>query len=368
MAKGKAKRSQSAKIPAQSASTAPAPKTPTAASVGKTAPLGHVLTDQRLLHLREDHEWLLKQIRRKRTELDNFMNDMREIMSEMFRVGQEPMKRTGELDEEIHQLFQEIFTQRKFGKQSRQRVETIYIRLQRQGVISYRPLNDEEFEDDDEEDLEDFMPPPGGMPGAEQSHTFEPEPTPERPAHHREMRQTFLRLASIYHPDRATDATTQEQNTEIMKEINRAYRDGDFARLLELEQMQQEEAEEAIEINSDDDLDRACKKLERDNQTLRQQYEGIKAELRSLRNSTQEGQMLQAYRKCKKAGLDLFDQLQQEAAEEIEVLEELRDFVRDFRDRKITIKEFLSGPGGAAEPSLEDIQELLAQMLGVRVV
>ncbi len=35
--------------------------------------------------LEEEHQWLLKQIKRKRTELKNFLDQMREIGMEVFR-------------------------------------------------------------------------------------------------------------------------------------------------------------------------------------------------------------------------------------------------------------------------------------------
>ncbi|NEO83122.1 MAG: molecular chaperone DnaJ [Spirulina sp. SIO3F2] len=331
---------------------------------------------QKFFNLQEDRQWLLKQIKRKRTELDNFIEGIRSLASEMFKQAATPMQRLQDIDSDIHQIFAEIF-KRKFGKKSRQDVERIYTQLQMMGVIStnqewFNTL-DTDDEDDDWDDGFDDMPPfddfPGGNPFADAQSATEPEPTPDRPAHQRDMRQTFLRLASIYHPDRAGDEDTQAIHTEIMKEINRAYKDGDFARLLELEKQQQSGELEQTDLEAVDDLERACQQLEQENNTLREQYEGIKTELRNLRNNTQEGDMLKTYRRAKKAGVDIFVQMAEEAQEEIEYMEMMRDFVRDFRDRKITIKDFLKGPSrGSVELTQEEMLVAMQDLLGIRIV
>ncbi|MEM8639768.1 MAG: molecular chaperone DnaJ [Cyanobacteria bacterium P01_G01_bin.54] len=336
----------------------------------KTVTLSQTPLHQKFFDLQKDRQWLLKQIKRKRTELDNFIEGVRSLASEVFKQGAEPMQRLQALDAEIHQLFDDIFTKRKLGKKSRKDIERVYRSLQMMGVISPKL---EFFEDEDEDEWDE--PPsfeaddPDFAGGSNPFNGCDgPEPTPDRPENQRDMRQTFLRLASIYHPDRAEDEDTQAIHTEIMKEINRAYKDGDFARLLELEKQQQSGELDATELESGDDLEQACQTLERENHTLREQYEGIKAELRNLRNNTQEGEMLKTYRRTQKMGIDMFEQMMLEANEEIEQIEEIRDFVKAFRDRKVTIKDFLKGPTGSqGAVTSEDMMMALEDLLGVRV-
>ncbi|MGB0563655.1 MAG: J domain-containing protein [Spirulinaceae cyanobacterium] len=363
MAKKKNKKTQRrwvrVKTPAQT------PTNPEVATLAQTA------LHQKFFDLQEDRQWLLKQIKRKRTELDNFIERVRSLASEVFQQGAEPMKRMQALDEEIHQLFDDIFTKRKLGKKSRKDIERVYRSLQMMGIISPRP---EFFQDENEDEWDEPLPFEDEEPDFEGGNPFGSgsgdarEPTPDRPENQRDMRQTFLRLASVYHPDRAEDEDTQAIHTEIMKEINRAYKDGDFARLLELEEQQQSGELDAREFESGDDLERACQTLERQNKTLREQYEGIKAELRNLRNNTQEGEMLKTYRQAQKAGVDMFEQMMLEANEEIEQIEEIRDFVQAFRNRKITIKDFLKGPASSRAPATpEEMMMALEDLLGVRV-
>ncbi|MGF1498329.1 MAG: J domain-containing protein [Elainellaceae cyanobacterium] len=329
---------------------------------------------QKLANLQEERQWLLKQIRRKRTELDNFMNQMRDIVTEIFQRGAESFKEVREIDEEIHALFQEILTKRKLRKRSRQEVEDIYHILQFQGAISLRQME----QDSDEESGFDFFGEEEGFPcdgdraaAGDRSSPFEPPPSEsdaDSQASHRQnrdLRQTFLRLAAIYHPDRATDEDEQIQNTEVMKEINRAYKSGDFARLLELERQQGNDSTEAV-ISASDDLEQACQRLERENESLQDQYEGIKAELRELRNQTQEGMMVTAYRRASREGFDFVEELLADSEMELASLRQLRDFVRDFRDRKITLKQFLAGPTPTRTP--EEMISAIEDLLGVQVV
>ncbi|MEB3359307.1 MAG: J domain-containing protein [Synechococcales bacterium] len=367
MAKRKSSRSSSAKAKSDTTQQSKAPS--------KAGGLALTPLHQKLATLQEERQWLLKQIRRKRTELDNFMGQMREIVTELFQRGSESFNEVRNLDEEIHALFQEILTKRKLRKRSRHEVEDIYLALQMQGAISFRQL-EQEWDDDDEFGFfsEDEGFPFGGdrtAAGGPHSSPFEPPPAEPEDAsqashrQNRDLRQTFLRLAAIYHPDRASDEDEQMQNTEVMKEINRAYKAGDFARLLELERQRGNDSMEAV-ISASDDLEQACQRLERENSSLQDQYEGIKAELRELRNQTQEGMMVTAYRRASREGIDFVEELLADSEMELESLRRIRDFVKDFRDRKITLKDFLAGPKSNRTP--EDMLAELEDLLGVRVV
>ncbi len=338
---------------------------------------------EQLAALQADRQWLLKQIRRKRTELDNFINQMRDLLSDLLARSSEIFQELQTIDEEIHALFDELLNGkgkgkgkgRRLRKREKQKVEQVYFALQMQGAISPRMkqgANPFGFEEDFFADDFDSEPPfgpgaaeasPGGDRGSGNSDAA-PEPTPDAPPNQRDFRQTFLRLASIYHPDRAEDEDTQQQNTAIMQEINRAYKSGDFARLLELEQQQLGGETPEIDLSTDAEFKRECDRLTRENANLRDQYEGIKAELRKLRNETQEGMMLTACRKAIKEGFDPIEVMMDEIEMERETIVEIRDFVRDFRDRKLTLEEFLAGPGPSMSPEAEDAMLMLEQLLG----
>ncbi|NJL84620.1 MAG: J domain-containing protein, partial [Chloroflexaceae bacterium] len=181
----------------------------------------------------------------------------------------------------------------------------------------------------------------------------------------RKIRQTFLRLAEIFHPDRVTDSETQARHTEIMKEINRAYKEQDFARLLEIEQ-QHQQGRADWQPSEQNDLERQCDRLAQDNQLLKTQYETIKLELRELRN-TPEGATVSDYRRAKRDGIDPIEEMLEQARTEMKTLEKIRDFVRNFRDKKMSVKDFLAGPDLGRRLSPQQLEDLLDEMFDLQV-
>ena len=303
------------------------------------------------------------------------MAQMQDLVRELFQQGADLFTQLRDIDTEIHALFEELLTQRKMGQRSHQKVRNLYQSLQLQGVISFQPLSGPAANSDFFADFPDEASTDGasfedesffGFPNSSDARAEVPPQSPTSESvsspQDRTFRQTFLRLAAIYHPDRAEDEDTQRQNTEVMKAINKAYKSGDFALLLELEQ-QQNQGDGTLDVSAlGDDLERQCQQLAKENGGLREQYEGIKAELRELRNNTQEGMMVTTYRKAAKEGIDFTAELLQETEGELAYLEKIRNFVRDFRDRKITLKAFLAGP----QPGMpEELMAIMEQMFGV---
>ncbi|MEA5511016.1 molecular chaperone DnaJ [Crocosphaera sp. UHCC 0190] len=324
--------------------------------------------------LEEEHEWLLKQIKRKRNELKKFLDQMRSIATEIFQRGNPLYQQLIELDTEIHGLFDEILTGRKLGKKSQKDIISVYHSLQFMGVLSPK------FDDDDDDDVfndsseDNFNDEQAENFFNQNSHQEQSEETdrenPIKSSASRHIRQTFIKLASLFHPDRVTDSETQMHHNEIMKEVNRAYQEGDLARLLEIER--QHHLAEDIDINNatSSEIERQCQQRERDNQLLKTQYETLKEELRIARN-TPEGEMVKDYRACQKEGLDAVGEMLSEMEAQVKTVEEIRDFVRNFRDKKITIKDFLKGPTSLTPKTKEDPEEmlemLLEELLGLRI-
>ncbi|MBH8576827.1 molecular chaperone DnaJ [Nostocaceae cyanobacterium CENA369] len=319
----------------------------------------------RLEVLEKEHQWLLKQIKRKRTELKNFVEQMRSLATDIFHQCNPSFQKIVDIDREIHTLFDEIFSTRKFGKQTQKDVEGIYHSLQLAGIISPKLEKedadaelDELFETEEKEN--DFSEEETGKDYQEREAQQEIEsPVVNKNDSSRKIRQTFLRLAEIFHPDKVTDGETQMRHTEIMKEINKAYQEGDFARLLEIER--QHQVGENINLNNEDDLTRQCNRLEQENEFLKNQYETLKRELRLVKN-TPEGEMVSDCRKAAKEGIDPMEQMLKQVEAQIQVISSIRDFVRDFREQKITIKEFLRGPEVLRSLNREIMEDLLEQM------
>ncbi|TVR13569.1 MAG: molecular chaperone DnaJ, partial [Phormidium sp. GEM2.Bin31] len=99
-----------------------------------------------------------------------------------------------------------------------------------------------------------------------------------------------------------------------------------------------------------------------------QQYEQLKSQVRQARN-TPQGMMVKEYRKAQREGTDLVEESLEEFEEELESLEDLRNFIRDFRDKKITIKEFLRGPSYSEQDMPETVEDIIDELakLGVHI-
>lgn len=330
--------------------------------------LGQSSFHARFEELEKDHQWLLKQIKRKRTELTNFLTQMRSIATDIFQRSRPFHEKLIELDQEIHSIFEEILTKRKFNKKSRFEVENVYKILQIIGVISPKDDEDDENDEDlDENDKqEDFSDHDTDFNEQEfYSQEFDPEDNPPPPQENantsadlKQMRQSFLRLASIFHPDKVSNQENKEDYAEIMKEINRAYEEGDMARLLEIERQYHLENKIDLKNASNSEIEKQCDRMAMDNQILATQYENIKAELRWMRR-TPEGEMVKEYRSLVRQGYDPIESVIAESEHHLNKVEQVRNFVADFRDRKITLKEFIKGPTFSRNVSAEYLEDML---------
>ncbi|HEY9801946.1 MAG TPA: J domain-containing protein [Leptolyngbyaceae cyanobacterium] len=340
-------------------------KTSSTSASTHTKPLALSQLHIRLDGLEKEHQSLLKKIKRKRTELKNFVENMRSLATEVFQKATPSFTKMSELDKEIHTLFAEIFSSRKFGKQTEKKVKAVYLNLQFAGIISPKFASE-----DAEQELDEMFgdsPEENDSSQENNSHSNQYQqtqrelasPSATRTEESRKIRQTFLRLAEIFHPDKVKDSETQMNHTEIMKEINKAYQEGDLARLLEIEQ--KHKVGESIDNNSEDDLSRKCKTLEQQNEILITQYENLKRELRLAKN-TPEGTMVSDARKAAKLGVDPIEQMLTSIDIQINLVSEIRDFVKRFKNKDITIQEFLDGPESLYSLKQEMMEDMLEQM------
>jgi chaperonin cofactor prefoldin len=324
---------------------------------------GLALSDlrRRLEFLERENEKLLKQIEKKRTELNNLLARIREIGVEVAERSAPILKQLLELDEKIHAVFTEIFTGRKLGKQSRQNIEKIYYTLQISGLISPSQTSalDADDEDDwDEEgdwDAEDFF----GRNGGRSPFNTEVESPQVDRDELKKIRQIFLRLADVFHPDKTLDDADREYRTEVMKEVNQAYQSGDLARLLAIEK--QHQMGEIVDRDCEDDLTRRCARVEQENEFLNSQFTNLKQEIRSTKN-TPQGSIVSEYKKLTKAGVDPIGEMVAETESQIAIVEEIHQFVTDFRDKKMTIKDFMKGPSVFQQMQQVSAEELLMEL------
>ncbi len=335
-------------------------------SVPAHAPAGLALSDLRirLEFLERDNEKILKQINKKRTELDNLIAHVQEVAREMDQRSAPILQKMQMLDQQVHDIFAEILNGRKLGKQTRKDIEQIYRNMQMAGLISPQPDRDGQPPKKGFPDMDDFpdfdMPEDADWYNERSFSGFgESAPKPDRDEL-KKIRQLFLRLADVFHPDKVGPDADQEYHAEVMKELNQAYQNGDLAKLLAIEK--QHQMGEMIDRDNADELTRRCARIEQENDFLKSQHDSLKQELRLAKNS-QEGVMAIEHRKFTKAGFDPISEVLVEAEEQCQLMQDLHDFVVKFRDRRITIKEFLQGPPAMQQPEEIDMDELLMEFL-----
>jgi predicted nucleic acid-binding Zn-ribbon protein len=347
------------KAPAKSVRTKSTTRKPPAKTVAKsTSEPTLALTDLhlRLAGLEKENEKLLKKISKKRQELDKFLGDVEEIGREMITRGSVFMSQIQELDQEIHQIFAKIFETRKMGKNTASIVEQVYFCLQMGQAISTNPKHrpksfleemlglDPKANYDADEDFDDAEANSGtrGRGFGNYFDTEDDEPIEKKDREEtRKIRQTFLRLAAVFHPDKLPDESKKADYEEVMKEVNAAYQRGDLARLLEIEK--QYEVGEIIDFTNADDLTSRCKQLDRENELLKEQQVAIQKEMREMKKS-EPGQMLKEYQTLKKQGVEPIEELMAEAENNLENVQIIRDFVLSFFNKEITVEKFKRGP------------------------
>lgn len=333
----------------------------TTSSTTATATLAPSQVHLRLEGLEIEHQKLLKQIKKKRTELDKFIEQMRTVATEVYGRATPNIQKIAVIDKEIHAIFNEIIKNKKLNKQNKKKVEEIYRSLQYAEIISPQPIELEEIEIEEKFDGdEEFNK-------SNQSHqhyyyqsdTEAQSASASRSESSKKIRHIFLRLAEVFHPDKASDSETQERHTEIMKEINRAYTEGDLARLLEIEQQYQ--VGEQIDSSSEDDLSRKCLRIEQQNGVLKTQFESLKKSLREAKKTPQGG-MVTDFRKFRKQGVEPLDTITEQLENQINIISQIRDYAQDFNQSKISVKQFLQGPEILRSLQQEMMDELLEDM------
>jgi predicted nucleic acid-binding Zn-ribbon protein len=309
----------------------------------------------RLVGLEKENEKLLKKISKKRQELDKFVGDVEEIGREMVVRGSVFMNQIQVIDQEIHQIFTKIFETRKMGKNTAQMVEGVYFCLQSSQAISINPkrrpksfleemlgLDPNARRGSQESDEEESEEESRGRGFGNYFDTEDDEPTGKLDREEtRKIRQTFLRLASVFHPDKLPDESKKADYEEVMKEVNAAYQRGDLARLLEIEK--QYNVGEIIDLTSADDLTIRCRQLDRENELLKEQQVSIQKEMKEMKKS-EPGQMLKEYQNLKKQGIEPIEELMAEAENNLENVQIIRDFVLSFFNKEITVEKFRRGP------------------------
>ena len=306
--------------------------------------------------LEQENANLIKQIETNKTKLNDLNDSIQAIGLEIVEKSAPLRQKAMELDQKIHDTFEQILTARKLGKKTKKDVESVYYHLQADGIISSRqlPISEDSPKFPDFADSEDWQ-----EDDQKSEHLLEDIPKLDRDEQ-KKIRQVFLRLADNFHPDKVTDQVEKEYRTEVMKEINLAYQNGDLAKLLAIEK--QKELGVEIDRDSADDLTRQCLRVEAENDFLKNQLEDLKRKLKLTRKS-EPGELTAVFKKMAKLGGDPIAEALSGIEAEIAGVEKLYKFITDFRDRRITVKEFLKGPTALMSQRQISEEELMLEFL-----
>ena len=314
---------------------------------------------ERLSALLHAHERLLEKIKLKRRELQRLEERLHTTMSAAESRLHPVIVDIGKLDRELHALFAELLTRKRQPRSTIAAIQGLYRTLQQSGLLSPYSPADHDSADRREDSApgkpatEGTAPPPSKEDGGVTARR------PGEGAAGQSLRSLFRRLAEALHPDKVQLEDEKHRRTEAMKEITRAYQDGDVARLLELERRWL--VGSALSPPGDE-LDRRCAALGQTNEALRVQLDEIIRELKALRRSPQTAFLQDFARTAQRSGKDPIDAMVDGAKEDRDRLRELQALVGDFRDGKIDLKELLRGPRATRRQEPDEFEVFLDEL------
>jgi hypothetical protein len=320
---------------------------------------------ERLAALLAANQHLLTKIKAKRQNLARLVEKLRTAATTAVGLLEPVYLEIEQLDRQGHELFAALLARKRQPRGTVRAIQDIYMDLQHMGLLSFRsPARaDKKPVAESGEPIPDFgwddQPPrPPGSEGGVSARR------PGEGSVGQSVRGLFRKLAEALHPDKVQAEEEKERRTEAMKEITRAYQDGDLARLLELERTWMVGGNRSPAMEEIDEIERRVATQERTNEALRVQLDQLTRELKVLRRSPQAELLSQAERAAKGSGMTPAEWMLQETSVQLEHLRELIGFVTSFRDGQIDLDAFLRGPSFLHDPedSEDDLMSLLIEL------
>lgn len=303
----------------------------------------------RIEGLTKEHERLLREIAKKRAQLEGAEHLSRELFSAL-------LSRTTPMRERLRQALRDI--QRSFAKvlgpssalnrRDKAKVRRVYedlvVTLDLPALDEAEPDIDSTVDSDVESEGE---PRQTGKAGSSNGPSKRADfgvggysaPKPAEGSNP-SLRALFKRLALAFHPDKVQDEQAKAERTSLMKDVTKAYESGDLARLMELERallsrLPLEDEPGALALRA--------KELLAANTELRRQQRSLTAALKELTLELPFDVNLKAADARQRAMREV-DTLVGDLEQEERRIAALRDFVRDFAEGQMDIADFLTGP------------------------
>jgi hypothetical protein len=305
----------------------------------------------RLQVLLRERARLLREVQKKKLHWERAREQASRDAAAAVAVMAPLVQRHDALIAELTALFTELLAPGRVSARARKQVIKLRQLLVLQGILAAGESGALEGEPDDDGET---TPEPrrDAPPGARARQKHVPASAPEVAGaeqvgqQRRSLRELFRSLAKAVHPDQARHDDDRERRTEVMKEVTRAYEDGDLARLLELESSWQSEQS----VSESGDSVARCRELERINRELLDQVRRLTRQTRDLKREALDAAM----------GLSP-DELAEQAGRELDELEEICRFVEKLRDGRMTAAELARGPRSfRRDRELELLEQLFA--------
>jgi hypothetical protein len=294
---------------------------------------------ERLTILAKEHSRLLKDIGKKRAQLQATEELVREL-STTLAVRTEPVRHR--LQEELRTIqatFKTLLSPESHLKRTEKaKVRRVYAEVSE--VFGFK-----------EEDpaVTDEIPPvkPRGKKRNQHEHRDEAsshgaggysasKPTDDGS----KLRALFRKLAIAFHPDKVRDEATKAERTSLMKDVTRAYEAGDLARLVEMERSLLAQSPPEDDAAS---FARRIDEMVQMNTELRRQLRSLTSDLKLAAMGLPLDVNLKAPNAREAANAEIASLVAALEKEERRVVA-LREFVSDFADGRIDLTTFLAGP------------------------
>jgi hypothetical protein len=277
---------------------------------------------------------LLGEVQKKQRQLEQIKARANAVAEEAVARAAPLVARQRALVAELEALFRELLHAERLSVRAKKELGRLRRQLELQGVLE--PAL--EAEDQDAPSASGAAEPPNAWDAPPRHSAKQSErPHPGRPEvsgasqagqERRSLREIFRNLARAVHPDQARQDGERERRTEVMKQVTRAYEDGDLARLIELESVWQ--SERAL---LDGDPEQRCRALTRLNRELLDQLREVTRQLREakrdLRDATESHPSAE---------------LIELATAELDDVQALCEVLRRFREGKLSLKDMMQGP------------------------
>lgn len=289
--------------------------------------------------LAKERARLLREVQKKQRQLELVRQSSRDLADRAVARMAPILERQRRLALDLEALFDELQADARLSARTQKQLGRLRRALELQGVLEPRfSEQDAEGQDADEgspfgpggpSSARDRPPGPGPRRGPASDGEREVAGASQAGQHRRSLRDLFRSLARAVHPDRARHEDERERRTEVMKQVTRAYEDGDLARLIELEGAWQS-AEEAAPSG---DPELRCRELEQSNRELLDQLREVTRQLRDAKRELAESEL--SYPP---------EDIVELAHHELDDIEGVCELLRSFREGRISISDLTDGP------------------------